>query len=250
MCRLFAWHSQTPITLSQALGPDAHTLADLSRIHNDGWGMAYGMGEETVRIREVTPAFESELFEESSRTIATTAAIVHLRWATENLSVCEPNTHPFTKQGPSGQIAFIHNGGIARGTELNALVDEDLLGALEGDTDSELYFAALLTCLRRADGDVAAAFRLLLPGLEAIRHSSLNAMLLTDTDLYVLCRHNAGNRPEGTDEDYYDLRWSLDDGVFTAWSSQVKPPVGTPMSQGDLVQVQRATGVVTVHRVI
>lgn len=250
MCRLFAWHSQTPITLTQALGPDAHTLADLSRIHNDGWGMAYERGDHTERIRETTPAFESELFEQSSSAIATTAAIVHLRWATENLSVCEPNTHPFTKQGPSGPIAFIHNGGIARGAELNSLVDEDLLGALEGDTDSELYFAALLTCLRRTDGDMPAAFRLLLPKLEAIRHSSLNAMLLTDTDIYVLCRHNAANRPDGTDENYYELRWSVDAGVFTAWSSQVKPSVGTPMGQGDLVQVHRATGVVTVHRVI
>ena len=60
-----------------------------------------------------------------------------------------------------------------------------------------LFRSALLSALRRTDGDMAAAYRLLLPQLTAIRHSSLNALVLTDTHVHVLCRNIPANRPDG-----------------------------------------------------
>lgn len=249
MCRLLAWHSATPVTINQALGADAPNLSALSRIHNDGWGMAYGAAGGVERVREVTPAFESDVFAAAADQTSATDAIVHLRWATESLQVCVPNTHPFVKQGPRGNIAFCHNGGIARGAALTSLIDQDLLDGLEGDTDSEQYFAALITAARRHDGDLVAAYRELLPQLAGIKHSSLNALLLTETDLFVLASNVPANRPESTDEDYYELHWDTRDGVFTAWSSQVRPAGGELLENGRLLQVERASGCVTVHTV-
>jgi predicted glutamine amidotransferase len=247
MCRLFAWHSETPISLAHALGQDAPSLTTLSELHGDGWGIAFGDGSV---VREPIAVKDSTDFADASQK-ATTDAIVHLRWATENLSVCLPNTHPFVKDTPVGQVAFIHNGGLARGEQLNALIDDDLQENYEGDTDSEQYFAALITAMRRTDGDVADAYRLLLKDLVEVKHSSLNAMLLTPTDIWVLSRHIPANRPESMPEDYYTLTWRIDDdGVFSAWSTEVRAGTGNVLGDGDLLQLERATGTVIVHRVM
>ena len=244
MCRLFAWHSATPLTTVQALGQDASTLTELSHIHGDGWGIAFRDGDGVDRVRDTAAAHASASFARVSREHAVTDAIVHLRWATGDLAVCEPNTHPFIHDG----IAFCHNGALTCGPALDALIDPSLRTELEGDTDSEQYFAALLTALG-ATGSMPDAYRRLLADLGDTQFSSLNALVLTADDLWVLSRNNPDRRPQGTDPDYYDLRWDVRDGVFTAWSSQVRPAVGSLLADGDLVQVHRSTGIVTIHRV-
>ena len=250
MCRLFAWHSSEPITLGQALGSDRDLLTDLSHIHCDGWGMSYGDADGLTRVRDVAPAHESDSYARTRDAVAASDAIVHLRMATSGLQVCEVNTHPFVYDGPQGQVAFCHNGGMAQGPELDALIDADLLAGLEGTTDSEQYFAALLSALRRTDGDMAAAYRLLLPQLTAIRHSSLNALVLTDTHVHVLCRNIPANRPDGMDEDYYVLQWGEHDGVVSAWSSGVRAGGGRVLADGELLSIDRVTGEAVVRRVM
>lgn len=250
MCRLFAWHSEAPISLADALGEDSPRLSDLSRQHCDGWGMCYSDGQGLVRVRDVAPAHDSAAFREAQSAVHATDAIVHLRLATAGLSVCEVNTHPFVTDSPIGRMAFCHNGGIRQGAELDALIDDDLQEALEGDTDSEQYLAALVTALRRTDGDLVEAYRHLLPPLTRIRHSSLNALLLTDTDLFVLCRNIPARRPTGMPEDYYELQWDVVDGVFSAWSREVRSRAGRALADGDLLHLDRASGTVTVHRVM
>lgn len=249
MCRLFAWHATAPVTLRAALGPDAPSLAELSRVHADGWGMSYGSGTQLLRVRDVTAAHESPMFEQAMDGFATCDAIVHLRMATGGLQVCDVNTHPFVKDTAHGQVAFCHNGGIQQGPDLDALIDADLAAGLDGTTDSEQYFAALLTAMRRTDGDVVAAFRRVLKSLSALHYSSLNALVLTHTDVFVLCWNIPANRPTGMDEDYYELQWDDVDGVVSAWSSGVRTRSGTPLANGDLLQISRATGEVTVHTV-
>ena len=136
-----------------------------------------------------------------------------------------------------------------RPLDLDALIDADLAAGLDGTTDSEQYFAALLTAMRRTDGDVVAAFRRVLKSLSALHYSSLNALVLTHTDVFVLCWNIPANRPTGMDEDYYELQWDDVDGVVSAWSSGVRTRSGTPLANGDLLQISRATGEVTVHTV-
>lgn len=243
MCRLYAWSAPKDLTLDEALGHDRHNLIKLSELHRDGWGMAWRDEDGDVRlIRDELPAFESGTFRNSATAVSSRAAIVHLRWATEAMQVCIPNTHPFLKTGPDGSIAFAHNGGIPRGPALNALIDDDLLAELEGETDSEHYFAALITEARKAGGDLVTAFANTVRNLEPLNYSSINALALTSTHLYVLSQHRPENRPAGTDPNYYELKWSDAEGVTTAWSSGVSNKEGSVLPSGSLLVVDVATG--------
>jgi glutamine amidotransferase len=243
MCRLFAWSAPTALTLDEALGRDRHNLIKLSELHRDGWGMAWREETGAVRlIRDELPAFESGVFRNSATAVASRAAIVHLRWATEAMQVCIPNTHPFIKDGPEGAIAFAHNGGIPRGPSLDALIAPDLLADLEGETDSERYFAALITQARKSNGDLVKAFAKTVRELESFNYSSINALALTSTHVYVLSQHRVERRPEGTDPDYYDLAWANDGGITTAWSSGVSDRDGIALPSGSLLKIDVASG--------
>lgn len=243
MCRLYAWSAPTALTLDEALGHDRHNLIKLSELHRDGWGMAWRDEDGSVRlIRDELPAFESGTFRNSATAVSSQSAIVHLRWATEAMQVCIPNTHPFLKEGPDGSIAFAHNGGIPRGPALDALIDPDLLAELEGETDSEHYFAALITEARKSDGDLVTAFAKTVRALEPFKYSSINALALTGTHLYVLSQHRVENRPAGTDPDYYELKWANTGGITTAWSSGVSSNEGAVLPSGSLLVVDVATG--------
>jgi len=243
MCRLYAWSAPTELTLDEVLGHDRHNLIKLSELHRDGWGMAWRDDDGTVRlVRDELPAFESGAFRNSATAVSTRAAIVHLRWATEAMQVCIPNTHPFSKSGPTGTIAFAHNGGVPRGPALDALIDDDLIAELEGETDSERYFAALITQARKSNGDLITAFAKTVRNLEPFSYSSINALALTSTHLYVLSQHRPENRPAGTDPDYYELRWANVDGVTTAWSSGVSDKDGIKLPSGSLLVTEVATG--------
>lgn len=243
MCRLFAWSAPAALTLDEALGTDRDNLVKLSELHRDGWGIAWQEDDGSVRlIRDELPAFESGTFRTSATTVGSRAAIVHLRWATEAMQVCIPNTHPFLKEGPDGAIAFAHNGGIPRGPKLDELIDEDLLAELEGDTDSERFFAALITQARHSGGDLVTAFAKTVRNVEPFNYSSINSLALTSSHLYVLSQHREERRPAGTDRDYYDLNWTDAGGITTAWSSGVSDKNGIKLPSGSLLVVEVATG--------
>ena len=251
MCRLFAWHSTSPLSVGAALGSDLPVFTELSTLHRDGWGIAYGDADEIKLVRDTSPAHESKIYSDMLTQMQSTDAIAHLRWATEELAVCIPNTHPFVKQGPQGEIAFMHNGGIARGDSLNALIDADYLAELEGDTDSEHYFAALLTQLQKSDGDLVAAYRALVKDVAPIHYTSINAMILTETELVIVCQHKPENRSPELQPDYYDLSWQTIDGVTSAWSSGVRPNPNNfnELKNGSLLRINRTTGDVTTHEI-
>ncbi|HUW77453.1 MAG TPA: class II glutamine amidotransferase [Candidatus Nanopelagicaceae bacterium] len=243
MCRLFAWSAATELTLDQAIGGDRHNLIKLSELHRDGWGMAWRDDDGSVRlIRDELPAFESGAFRNSATAVSSASAIVHLRWATEAMQVCIPNTHPFLKEGPAGEIAFAHNGGIPRGPNLDALIDSDLLADLEGETDSERYFAALISQARKSDGDLVVAFANTVHALETFDYSSINALALTSNHLYVLSQHRDDHRPKGTEANYYELKWASENGLTTAWSSGISDRQGHVLNSGSLLKIEIATG--------
>jgi len=71
---------------------------------------------------------------------ATRAGVVHLRWATPGLPVELRNTHPFRY----GTQAFAHNGAIYPVERRDEVVSAPWQDRLQGTTDSERYFLAVL----------------------------------------------------------------------------------------------------------
>jgi len=251
LCRLFAWHSNEEISLAEALGKDFPTFTELSNLHRDGWGMAIKNLDKIEVERDVNSAIDSSLYASASANLVSTDAITHLRWATENISVCIPNTHPFSKQGPNGPIAFCHNGGVARGAQLTSLIADDLLAELEGDTDSEQYFAALITKLRESNGDFVIAYKELVKDLATIHYTSVNALILTPDELVIVCQHKPENLSSDLEADYYDLFWQTSNDITSAWSSGVRPNVNScnKLTNGNLLRIDSGTGKVSTHEI-
>jgi len=251
LCRLFAWHSNEEISLAEALGEDFPTFTQLSSLHRDGWGMAIKNRDGIKVERDVKAAIDSSLYANVSTNLVSSDAITHLRWATEDISVCIPNTHPFIKQGPNGPIAFCHNGGVARGADLTSLIADDLLGELEGDTDSEQYFAALITKLRKNNGDFVMAYKELVKDLAPIHYTSVNALILTPEELVIVCQHKPENLSADLEADYYELFWQTNNDITSAWSSGVRPdsPNFHNLKNGSLLHINIITGEITTHEI-
>lgn len=208
------------------------------------------LGEIEVE-RDVNAAIDSSLYASASASHVSTDAITHLRWATESISVCIPNTHPFIKQGPNGPIAFCHNGGVARGAQLTSLIADDLLAELEGDTDSEQYFAALVTKLRESNGDFVAAYKELVKDLAPIHYTSVNALILTPDEIVIVCQHKPENLSSDLEADYYDLFWQTSNDITSAWSSGVRPNVHShkKLTNGNILRIDSKTGKVSTHEI-
>jgi len=223
MCRFLGWVAPQPVSAAELLGPDVERLRELSVLHEDGWGGAWaGEPREDAglhRVREVGPAHRSPAFATSLHEVAGRTALVHLRWATGDLARTLPNTHPFVRD----DTAFAHNGALALGAELDALVDADLRATLDGDTDSERLFLAVLSARRRT-GSTAAAVHEVLAGLDGIWWSSLNFLMVEPGALHALCCFVPERHPAGTTEDYFQVHYSTTDGGTTVWSSGVRAP--------------------------
>lgn len=216
MCRLMGYVSTQDHTISEFVGPRFEDFAALSSLHCDGWGIAgieTGADHPTLVV-EPTQASKSDEFKKVTQNAMSNGALLHLRWATAGLPVKEGNTHPFTH----GEISFIHNGGIIPASSLHPFIDADLFETMRGDTDSERYFAVIITEIRKAglvDGIVAAVRRI----REECNYTSLNAMVLTPHQMIIINEHTFKAVPPGQTEAYYDLYYRKDDeGVLVASS--------------------------------
>jgi predicted glutamine amidotransferase len=194
--------------------------------------------------RGADPAHQSDEFARVLQSEATTAGLVHLRWATEGLAVNLGNTHPFIAAGHDGPVAFVHNGWVPQSGSLLPHIDADLQEEFRGSVDSERYFGVLMTELRREDGNVVDAYRRTAKLLADFAFTSLNCMILTPTTLAVACLHKPENRASDVDADYFHLTWGVQDSVVRAWSMGVHPhaPDHRPLDNGHLLTVDLASG--------
>ena len=238
MCRLLAWVARPGIALRAALG-DANypAFTELARIHADGWGLAYAAdGELAVRKSPDAASADPEFVALATSTV-TEAAIAHLRWATPGLPVEQRNTHPFRHD----TSAFAHNGGIYPLNRLPELLAPRWRSRLQGTTDSEHYYLALLAEVEDGGVDVPTAINRVTCRLAAdYAPSSLNAMLLTSEALYVISCYDPTMRPElpdprpsehgrpgpvqKSDETYFDLRYRCSNGAVVVASSGFPQP--------------------------
>ena len=239
MCRLLGYVARQPHSVEDVVGDALPAFVSLSQFHADGWGFAWYAPDGKVQVAKAPEAAESSAaFAESAARVRADMLIAHLRWATPGMPLCAENTHPFT----DGSLAFAHNGSVMPVDAVEALIDPALRPNLSGTTDSERYFAALLTVLERIP-DPADALRSLLGALhERTRSTSLNALLLTPDALYVVCDWRSDAPMVRKDPDYYQLSYNAsDDAVVIGSSGWQRGPGWQTIPNGQILVVERAT---------
>jgi glutamine amidotransferase len=123
------------------------SLAVLGEEHPDGWGVAT-FGEGRWRVHKGTaPASRDARFRRRAEGLRGEVLVSHVRKRTVGETRLE-NTHPFRRSG----WIFAHNGTIYDQAYLRARVSRRRAAEIRGDTDSELFFAYLLTRLDEAGG--------------------------------------------------------------------------------------------------
>jgi glutamine amidotransferase len=145
MCRLLGIVASEPTEFRLALREAPRSLAALSREHRDGWGLAvWGDGERWRIDKGIACAHEDARFHELAGRRGE-LLVAHVRQRTVGCSSLE-NTHPFQ----SGRWIFAHNGTIKDVAFLRARTSASRSQGIVGQTDSELFFAYLLTRLDEA----------------------------------------------------------------------------------------------------
>jgi predicted glutamine amidotransferase len=183
MCRLFGLHGgRRPVRACFWLLDAPQSLARQSRCQPDGYGIGSFADDGTPEVeRGVTPAWQDEAFARGAKEECSRTYVVHLRYASSGPAALR-NSHPFVQEGR----LMAHNGVFEGLRDL-----EDHLGPdrplVQGDTDSERFFALITRETRRAGGDPHAG---ILAAVEWIaRHLpmfSLNLVLATPDELWAL----------------------------------------------------------------
>lgn len=245
MCRLMGYVAPADTTLLEIAGQGFTEFAGLSAKHGDGWGVSSvdTVGNSTL-ILEPSRAKESAKFAEVAGSHSADAAILHLRWATSGLSIKEGNTHPFVYDG----ISFMHNGGVLPPESLDPFIDADLFANMRGETDSEKYFFLIITEMRKlglTEG-ILSAVRII---REKLVYSSINAMILTATDFYVVCEHNNDRIPADEGKDYYELFYRKDAAGVLVASTGWDQSGWTNLPNHEMLTVSRSTLAISTTRI-
>jgi predicted glutamine amidotransferase len=182
VCRLLGYVARSPISVLDVLGRrEFDSFTDLAEVHGDGWGMAWqDPDDHSIRSASAADsALEDAAYERLAGQRLGRAGIVHLRWASPGLRVAPENTHPFVEDG----YAFAHNGHIAPLERLEGLLTPASRAALRGSTDSERYFRFVLQCIAQHGQEVEGISAALEVLVREFPDASLNALLLTPTDV-------------------------------------------------------------------
>lgn len=235
MCRLLAFASRTPVTLTDLLGADELAeFTDLSRKHADGWGFAWAEQLGVGTFRAADAAHASPGFTQVSRDHRSDLGLAHVRWATLGATAVE-NTHPFT----DGSIAMAHNGTISQAEALDPFIPADLAALRAGATDSERYALATIAAARTADpADALAETAELIA--DTLQFSSLNAMLVTDRELVALSRYSPEAEAREAEHEYYHMRYRVTPDAVIVASSGWGHGWET-LGNGEVLVVQRHT---------
>lgn len=155
MCR-FVLYLGEPIVLETLLSKPVHSLVNQSfhaeerdPLNGDGFGVAWYVPEispEPAVFRSATPAWSNRNLMQLGRVTRSGCVLAHVRAASPGVPVSENNCHPFL----SGNLAFMHNGGVgdfqAIHRSLLTILSEDSFRMIQGETDSEHLFALFLDC--------------------------------------------------------------------------------------------------------
>lgn len=216
MCRLMGYVSKEKSHFAEIAGPSFSEFVQLSAIHCDGWGIAtVDSGSAVATLdKAAETACTSDQFDTALAASETDGGLLHLRWATQGLPVSENNAHPFTFK----DFSFIHNGAIYPADGLDHEIDDKYLHLKKGNTDSESYFYLLLTEID-ISGIVQGAKSAISVIKDKTDYSSINAMLMNEDVLLVICEHDPLRKPDFGGADYYTLKYrQTTEGVVIASS--------------------------------
>ena len=152
MCRWLAY-SGTPVRIEELLYTPKHSLIDQSlhstmgaeTTNGDGFGIGwFGVGDTPGVFHSVEPAWNDRNLRELAGHVESPLVFAHIR-ASSGSPVQQTNCHPFRH----GRWLWMHNGLIRDfhrlKRELVLAVDPELYPAMEGSTDSEVFFFLALT---------------------------------------------------------------------------------------------------------
>ena len=147
MCRLLGIVASEPVDFRVLLADRPRSLAALGEEHRDGWGLA-SFSEGSWQIHKGTrPASHDDRFRRRAHALRGELLVSHVRKRTVGVTRMV-NSHPFVR----GTWVFAHNGTIDDRAWLRAQVSPARAAEIRGDTDSELFFAHVLT---RLDANVS-----------------------------------------------------------------------------------------------
>jgi glutamine amidotransferase len=183
MCRLMgltAGHEPVSATFWLVDAPDS--LEVQSRRNVDGSGIGFfGPEGAPVLDKQPEPAFADRRFLREAKQARSATFVAHVRLATAGARTVQ-NTHPFAMRGR----IMAHNGGIG-GT---GRLDEQLgryRELVQGDTDSERYFALITQQTDAHGGHVAAGIEAAARWIAArLPVSSLNTVVAAPGELWAL----------------------------------------------------------------
>ncbi len=181
MCRLFGLATGSePVKATFWLLEAPDSLAQQSRRNPDGYGLATYHPDVDVEKRPVA-AYEDEQFAREAKECESPVFLAHVRYASTG-KVEFRNTHPFEQEGR----VFAHNGHIGG---LDTLEEKlgDYRRLVQGDTDSERFFALVTKELDANGGDPGAALATAARWVAAnLSLYALNCLLATATDMWAL----------------------------------------------------------------
>jgi predicted glutamine amidotransferase len=198
MCRLLGFTSSERKSFYDLVGNEFDKFVAMSAEHKDGWGIGY----EGEVIKDLKPAKESDLLTQTGKNLETHGALLHLRQASKGISVDINNNHPFTH----GTITFMHNGTIRPGHTAEQFISDEYKGLIQGTTDSERYFYALISMVDQLG--LVEGVRKTVNLIRGIAdYSALNIMVQTPETLIAVCEFNPDVKTEWSSEDHYELRF-------------------------------------------
>ena len=183
MCRLFGMSGgREPVRATFWLLEAPDSLSQQSRREPDGTGLgAYDPDGKPIVSKQPLAAYEDQQFAQEAREVSSRTFVAHVRYASTG-AVTAKNTHPFEQR----DRLFAHNGVIEDLGPLERELGDDGMALVQGDTDSERFFALITREIDR-DGDVGAAIVRAAGWIaERLPVFALNVVLITDGELWAL----------------------------------------------------------------
>ena len=183
MCRLFGMSAGSePARATFWLLDAPDSLVQQSHREPDGTGIGWFDEGGTARIsKQPRAAYEDSAFSREATEISSRNFVAHIRFATTG-ALTRRNTHPFEQDGR----LFAHNGVIEDLPALDAQLG-DALRLVEGDTDSERFFALITREVAERGGDVGAGIAAAAGWVaEHLPLLAINCVLIAADELWAL----------------------------------------------------------------